>query len=146
MKDIPLAEITLRKYEKPYDLQGRDLIKKICLSIGLLQPGDSRDIIVDIFQVLIENKELSSEDISKKVIIQRKKLKLPLVGIAPSNIRRQIKRLRDLFFVEKIGNNYRINENAKLKDLWEEKIKEFLLKTITDRVSQYFDALENKPV
>ena len=103
--------------------------------------GDSRDIIVDIFQVLIENKELSSENILEKVIAQRKKLKLPLIEIAPSNIRRQIKRLKDIFFVEKIGNNYRINENAKLKDLWEEKIKEFLLKTITDRVNQYFDTL-----
>ena len=46
-KDIPLAEITLRRYEKPYNLQKRELIRKLCLSIGLLQPGDSRDIIVE---------------------------------------------------------------------------------------------------
>jgi len=48
-KEIPLAEITLRKYERPSDLSKRDLIRKLCLSIGLLQPGDSRDIIVDVF-------------------------------------------------------------------------------------------------
>ena len=53
-KDIPLAEITLRKYEKPGELSKRDLIKKLCLSVGLLQPGDSRDVIVDIFHVLKE--------------------------------------------------------------------------------------------
>ena len=53
-KDIPLAEITLRKYEKPGELSKRDLIKKLCLSVGLLQPGDSRDVIVDIFYVLKE--------------------------------------------------------------------------------------------
>ena len=46
-KDIPLAEITLRKYEKPYKTSKRDTVKKLCLSIGLLQPGDSREIITE---------------------------------------------------------------------------------------------------
>ena len=54
MKDIPLSEITLRKYEKPNNLEKRELIRKICLSLGLLQLGDSRDIIVDILMVLVE--------------------------------------------------------------------------------------------
>jgi len=51
VRDIPLAEITLRRYEKPYDSSKRELVRKICLSLGLLQPGDSRDIIVDILLV-----------------------------------------------------------------------------------------------
>ena len=51
MKDIPLSEITLRKYEKPSNLERRELVRKICLSLGLLQLGDSRDIIVDILLV-----------------------------------------------------------------------------------------------
>ena len=46
MAEFPLAEITLRKYESPYELGRRELVKKICLSLGLLQPGDSRDVIV----------------------------------------------------------------------------------------------------
>ena len=37
MKDIPLSEITLRKYEKPVGLEKRELVRKICLSLGLLQ-------------------------------------------------------------------------------------------------------------
>ena len=52
-KEIPLAEITLRRYEKPSNLTERELVRKICLSLGLLQPGDSRDVVVDIFNVLI---------------------------------------------------------------------------------------------
>ena len=141
-KDIPLAEITLRKYEKPYDLKGRELVKKLCLSIGLLQPGDSRDVIVDVFQVILESKkDLDSEEINKKVIETRKKYKLPPLGIAASNIRRQIKRLKDLFLIEKVGNKYRITEKAKLKDVFEEKIKNFYLKTIVDRVQEYFEAI-----
>lgn len=142
-KDIFLSEITLRKYEKPYDIKGRELVKKICLSIGLLQPGDSRDVIVDVFQVLLSKKELSSEEITQKVIANRKKNKLPLVGVANSNIRRQIRRLKNLFLIEKINSNYRINENANLKDIFQEKIKEFYLKSILNRVEEYFQALDN---
>ena len=79
-KDIPLAEITLRRYEKPYNLQKRELIRKLCLSIGLLQPGDSRDIIVDIFHVLIQTKKpIDLDDLQKKVVEFRKKQKLPLI-------------------------------------------------------------------
>jgi len=53
-QDIPLAEITLRRYEKPYLMEKRELVKKICLSLGFLQPGDGRDVIVDVLMVLEE--------------------------------------------------------------------------------------------
>ena len=56
-KEIPLSEITLRKYEKPSKLSDRELVRKLCLSIGLLQPGDSRDVIVDILHVLLKSKK-----------------------------------------------------------------------------------------
>src|SRR3989338_8274600 len=137
-KDTPLAEITLRRYEKPESLQGRDLIRKFCLSLGLLQPGDSRDIVVDILKVLLKSKkELSCEEIKEIVITERKEHKLKLLGIAPSNIRRQLKRLRELSIAEKAANSYRINENAKLSELLEEKIERFLLPSITSRIKEY---------
>ena len=56
-KDTALSEITLRRYEKPENFKGRDLIRKLCLSLGLLQPGDSRDIIVDILSVILKAKK-----------------------------------------------------------------------------------------
>ena len=145
-REIPLAEITLRRYEKPSKLSERELVRKLCLSIGLLQPGDSRDIIVDILHVLIkakrQKKELSSEEIEKEVIEARKKQKLALHGIASSNIRRQIKRLRDLFIVEKVKNNYRINEFDELANIFNEKINKFYVSSIVDRVKDYFEALK----
>ena len=142
-KDTALAEITLRKYEKPYNLKGRDLIKKLCLSIGLLQPGDSRDIIVDVLQVLIENKkEMDAKEIENLVIANRKKHSLQLLGIAPSNIRRQLKRLRSLFLIENNHNVYRITENAPLSEIFDEKIKKFYLDSITSRVKEYFEAIK----
>ena len=142
-KSIPLSEITLRKYERPYDMPKRELVKKLCLSIGLLQPGDSRDVVVDVFCVLLENKEVDGNGIVDKVSEFRKSNNLDLKGVAGSNIRRQLKRLRDLFLVEKKGNIYRINENETLSNLFEEKIEKFYLKNIVSRVKEYFLHLDN---
>jgi len=144
-KEIPLAEITLRRYEKPSKLSERELVRKLCLSVGLLQPGDSRDVIVDILHVLLKAKKqkklLASEEIEKEVIDARKRQKIALHGIASSNIRRQIKRLRDLFLVEKVKNQYRIAEFEELGIIFEEKIEKFYLKSIVDRVREYFDSM-----
>ena len=96
-KSIPLAEITLRKYERPYEMPKRDLVKKLCLSIGLLQPGDSRDVVVDVLTVLLDNKEMDGNAIVEKVVEYRKENNLDLKGIAGSNVRRQLKDLKIYF-------------------------------------------------
>jgi len=143
-KDTPLSELTLRRYEKP-NLQGRDLVRKLCLSIGLLQPGDSRDVVVDVFYAMLkEKKELNSEEIREKVIALRKQKNLPLLGIASSNIRRQLKRLRDVFLIEKVVNNYRITENLSLNEIMQEKLEKFLLPSIFDRIKEYFSAVDKE--
>ena len=145
-KDIPLSEITLRRYEKPDDYSERELTRRLCLSIGLLQPGDSRDIVVDILQVLLKKRNsqelLSSEEIKDLVIKSRKSNKLPLKGIASSNVRRQIKRLKDLHLVESIKNQYRFTEFENPSIIFEKKIKDFYLKNILERVEDYFKALK----
>lgn len=147
MKEESLGEITLRKYEKPYQLDSRELVKKICLSFGLLQPGDSRDIIIDILLVLLharkQKKELNLEEIKEQAIEHRKKSNLELKGIANSNIRRQLKKLRDIFIVEKKANNYRITEFEDLKKIFEEKIERFYVVSIMDRIKEYLDELNN---
>ena len=142
-KDTPLAEITLRLYEKPANLKGRDLVRKLCLSIGLLQPGDSRDVVVDVLNVLLKaKKELESREIEELVKKERKEHNLPMLGIAGSNIRRQLKRLKDLFLIESIANKYRITENASLEEIFEEKIEKFYLESIKSRVKEYFMAIK----
>ncbi len=145
--DTPLAEIQLRRYEKP-NLTGRDLVRRACLSIGLLQPGDSRDVIVDIFLVLLKartrKEELHSEEIKNHVIDMRKNASLPMLGIAASNIRRQLKRLKDLHLIETNANLYRISEFASLTELFDEKIEKFLLRSIVSRTKEYFRAVDNE--
>jgi len=145
-KDTPLSEITLRRYEKPYSGSKREAIRKFCLSLGLLQPGDSRDVIVDILSVMLNAKKskklLSSEEIKENAIKLRKQSKLPLKGIASSNVRRQIKRLRDIFILEKIKNDYRITDFDTLENIFEKKIKSFHLDNILERVKEYSQVLK----
>lgn len=145
-KDIPLAEITLRRYEKPTNLNGRELVRKLCLSVGLLQPGDSRDVVVDILNVLIKakkiQKDLTSDEICAQVADERKKSKLSMLGIAPSNIRRQLRRLKDLLLVEKRLNAYRVVEHSNLSDIFEEKISNFMVPNITSRIKEYLKKID----
>ena len=145
-RDIPLSEITLRKYERPYDSSKRELVRKICLSLGLLQPGDSRDIIVDILLALDEarknKKELNSFEIIEKVSKIRKENSLDEKGLAERNIRRQLKRLRDLMLVDKKQNLYKLSEFEPLSRIFEEKIENFLVPQTIDRIKEYLDKLE----
>lgn len=148
-KDTPLTEITLRRYERPTNLSDRDLVRKLCLSIGLLQPGDSRDVIVDILNILIKakkvQKDLVSDEICEHVIDERKNLNLPMLGIASSNIRRQLKRLKDLLLIEKRINAYRITEHNRLSEIFEEKIEKILLPSINSRIKEYLKKIDELP-
>ena len=148
VKDIPLSEITLRKYEKPYNVSKRELIKKVCLSLGLLQPGDSRDVVVDILFALEDarkgKKELSSFEIIELVKKIRKENSLDERGLAESNIRRQLKRLRDLMLVDKNNNLYRLSEFEPLSEIFKNKIEGFLVPQTIERIKEYFDKLESK--
>jgi hypothetical protein len=146
MKDIPLSEITLRKYEKPSNLEKRELFRKICLSLGILQLGDSRDIIVDILMVLSDanktKEKLTSDEINSRVGELRKKYSLPDKGMAESNIRRQLKRLRDKMIIEKSENKYYMIEHSSLKDIFEKNIEKFVIPPIIERIKEYLSELE----
>lgn len=144
-KDKPIAELTVRKYPRPEGLDRRELIKRLCLSLGLLQPGDSRDVVVDVLQSIIDAKNpMMVDQIIEDVQKRRKQHKLQLIGVAPSNIRRQIKRCRDLFLIEKINNAYQMTENMTLEEIFTEKIQQYYLRSILDRVKEYCHELSSR--
>ncbi len=146
MKDIPLTEITLRKYEKPNKLEKRELLRKICLSLGLLQLGDSRDVIVDILMALVEaNKKkqrLTSDEIRSEVEKIRKKYSLETRGLAESNVRRQLKRLRDAMLIEKSENKYYLSEHESLKNIFQNSIVKFIIPQTIERINEYLNELD----
>ncbi|MBI2664377.1 hypothetical protein HYX10_03475 [Candidatus Woesearchaeota archaeon] len=143
----PLAEIILRKYELPDHIKERELVKKLCLSLGLLQPGDSRDVVVDVLHVLLKNRKrrklLTVSEIEKKVVQNRKLHKVAMLGIASSNIRRQIKRLRNMLIVEKIRTGYRISEFMPMQQLFAEKIQGLMLPNIVQRINGYLQRADD---
>ncbi|OIO64501.1 hypothetical protein COY28_02795 [Candidatus Woesearchaeota archaeon CG_4_10_14_0_2_um_filter_57_5] len=140
-KEAPLFEIVIRRYEKPYQISKRALCKRICLSIGLLQPGDSRDSVVDVLHALLEarkgQKWLSARDLTEQVKVLRKDAGLPLLGVHESNIRRQLRRFRELFLVERLRAKYRIAEGQGLAELFEQKVEKFLIEQTLQRVKDY---------
>ncbi len=146
-RDTPLAEITLRRYEKP-TMNNRELVRKFCLSIGLLQPGDSRDVVVDVLYVLMkakqEKEELHSEEVKNNVMSFRKEMKMPMLGIASSNIRRQLKRLKDLHLIETNANLYRVAEWNDISEIFEEKIHNFLLQSVLSRIRDYVKKMDEE--
>jgi hypothetical protein len=147
-KETPLAELTLRRYEKPYDLHKRELVKKLCLSLGLLNPGDSRDIIVDILYVLLEarkaGKSYTSIEVTEKVIEKRKQDKLKLHGVANSNVRRQLARLKKLYLIDRQKKRYQIAESGLLTEAFSEKIEHFVLPSIIARVNDYLKSVDDE--
>ena len=134
-KEKPIFGICLRKFEKPSE-NLKENLRKFCISIGLLQPGDSRDIIVDILEILLRNKKekkyLSIEDINSQ--INKKGKTMP-------NIRRQMRRLIELGIAEKTSNGYRIREFMDLNDLIDE-LLEFKIKPTIDRIKEYGEKIE----
>ena len=122
MKDIPLSEITLRKYEKPIGLEKRELVRKI----SHLNVSAGYDI----------------EEIGKRVEVIRKKYSLEIKGLAESNIRRQLKRLRDNMLIDKSGNNYYLTEQCSLKEIFENNIEKFVVPQIIERIKDYLEELE----
>src|SRR3990172_7946422 len=123
LKDLPLQEITLRKYEAPHTLEGRELVKKFLLSLGLLNPGESRDIIVDItHSLLLAKKEKKVLDIPDFIQMLNGK-----AGASAPNVRRQLRRLRELKLVEKLPEGYRITEFGSIKPVIENYVSEFLV-------------------
>ncbi|MFT4310340.1 MAG: hypothetical protein ACMXYC_01795 [Candidatus Woesearchaeota archaeon] len=146
--ESPLAEMTLRKYERPYKLSKRELVAKLCLSLGVLQPGDSRDVIIDVLYVLLEARQtrtlLSSIEVRNAVVDVRRACNIRLLGIADSNIRRQLLRLRDIAIVEKIKNDYRIAEHETMQQIFNEHIKAFYLASILQRIEEYTQAIDKE--
>jgi len=133
-----IKEITLRYCEKSTKKTERELIRKMCLSVGLLQPEESRDIIIDILYVLLNAKKQR-----KKLTL--KEIKNNSVGISSSNIRRQIYRLRDLLIIERgIKNEYRITEFLSLSEIFEEKINGFLIPYLTKGIKKHFKEVDKK--
>ena len=62
-------------------------------------------------------------------------------GLAESNSRRQLKKLRDQMLVDKKRNLYRLSEFEPLSNIFDKKIQGFLIPQITERIKEYLEKL-----
>jgi DNA-binding transcriptional ArsR family regulator len=137
-KDKPLNEITLRRFEKPADEGLKELSRKFLISIGLLQTGDGRDIISDIFyEFLVSSK--NTEYLPIDLIIKKFK---DLDGGTPNNIRRHILRLKDLGLIERTEYGYRIKEFMPLKELFKNEIIKGIIEPSINRIIDYSQKID----
>lgn len=139
-RDTPVIDISIRKFEKPDNSSINVLMRKFCISVGLLQPGDGRDSIVDLLTLFYKagriKRYLTIEEVYKFMLGLKKQ------GTAQSNVRRNMLRLKDLGFIEKTGNGYRIREWLSFHDLISEFAK-FKVEPTLERVKDYAKALDD---
>lgn len=136
-RDIPLQEITLRKYESPQNMNAKELAKKFLLSIGLLQPAESRDVIVYLFRILLSARK------SKQLVPLEKFIELlkNRPGGSAPNIRRQLRRLKDMKLVERLSNGYRITDS--ISNTTENFIIPFIVNQSIERLKEYAKGLDS---
>jgi len=129
----PLAEITLRKYETPTKGNRRELIKRFCLSVGLLNPGESRELIVDLFELFLNNRRgLTTAEIEEQLAKKH----------AISGIRRHIRRLIEIKLLEKNKRVYRLPEGNSLTYAVEYLAKRYVVDEIYSRIVEYAKILD----
>ena len=134
LRETPLQEITLRKYERPIAGERRALLTRFCMSLGLLQPGDSRRLVVDVLEALLTDRDgfQSLEEIYQKIgkIVEK------------SGIRRHLRRLVRLKLVETRNKKYRILEGERFEYIVSFIVKKYLIDDIFDRIGEYAKKLD----
>jgi predicted transcriptional regulator len=64
-------------------------------------------------------------------------------GASAPNVRRQLRRLKDLKLVEKFPEGYRISEFGDLKPIIANYVTEFLVSPALERVKQYAEKIDS---
>ncbi|VVB75483.1 Uncharacterised protein [Candidatus Tiddalikarchaeum anstoanum] len=138
-KDTPINEITLRRFEKPTSDDALTLVRKLAISIGLLQPGDSRDIVSELLYLFV-NSAKKKEFVTIEKVMDNFKDK---DGGTPNNVRRQLRRLKELNIIERTSYGYRIKEFMPLTAIFKEYIMKYNIEPCIERIQEYCNLIDN---
>jgi len=140
-KDKPLSRVVLSEFEKPSSDYFTNL-RRFCISLGLINPGESRIGVVYILDILLKarNKDKSGMD-SYSVM---KSLYERNVKIVYANVLRDLRKLIDVGIVEKVDGKYRIKENMQLAEIINEFVRPYIVDRILKRVSYYAETIDNQ--
>lgn len=122
MKDSPIFELSLRKYEPPTGNLERDL-RVFLLSMGLVRPGDAKSPLETIFHALVTQKR----PISVTELAQMAK-------ITESAVRYHLERLKSMRLVE--GRKDYVLAEGDLSIAFKV-FRRYVLEEILDRIDAY---------
>ncbi len=137
----PLFSIELNEFEKPTGNYEIDL-KRLAISLGLMRPGDSREAIVSLLDILLKSRKekpegLTSVEITAKLYERQK-------TIVYANILRDLRKMIALGLVEKIDNKYRIKENMSLQEIFSKIIRPYIIDRVLSKINEYAEAVEKE--
>ena len=137
MEELIKNELCFRELSLPGDVRAnkKELIKWLALSIGLINSGDKRDGIIDVFAVLVEslseNLPLTIEELTRRASRRRDK------AISEKTAYYHIKRLKDMGLVSKLKGGYILGDGHDrelatiIRKVYEERLNK-LLSTIEE--------------
>lgn len=138
-KDRPLYRVVLSEFEKPSADYFSNL-RRFCISLGLVNPGESRIGIVYILDILLRSRKDKPGGLSSYEMIR--KLYNNNVRIVYANILRDLRKLIAAGLVEKINGNYRIKENLDLLEILDKFVKPYIIDRILKKIEEYASAVE----
>jgi hypothetical protein len=138
-KDTPIGEVTLRRFEKPISDDLRTLVRKFAISVGLLQPGDGRDVVSELLYCFIEASR-KKEFLEIEPLLDRFKGK---DGGTPNNVRRQIRRLKDMNLIERTNYGYRLIEFLPLNTIFKEHVLKYNIEPCIERLDEYSKMIDS---
>ena len=140
-KDEPLSGISLNEFERPTNDYNTN-IRRLCISLGLIRPGESRIAIVHILDMLLKARKKNPDGFDSYDIIKglyKKKIK-----IVYANVLRDLRKLISVGIVEKRNNMYRIRENMKLNEIITSFIKPYIIDRTLSKIEEYAKAVEKE--
>ena len=129
MREKPIAEVTLRKYEPPAGNLDTD-IRRFLLSLGLVRPGDKESPVEVILRaILTAPGPVGMKELSQKT------------GISESGVRYHLSRLKTMRLISGHGK-YQIAEGD--LSIAFKMFRRYALEDILDRISGYAESISEK--
>jgi hypothetical protein len=138
-KDRPLSGISLNEFERPTNDYNTNL-RRFCISLGLISPGESRIAIVYLLDILLKARKKNPEGLESYELT--KELYKRKVKIVYANILRDLRKLIAVGLVEKRNNLYRIKENLKLNEIISSFIKPYIIDRILSKIEEYAKSID----
>ncbi len=140
-RDRPLSGISLNEFEKPTNDYNTN-IRRLCISLGLVRPGESRIAVVYILDILLKARKKRPSGIDSYEIV--KELYKKKVRIVYANILRDLRKLISIGIVEKRNNLYRVRENMRLNEIIAEFVKPYIIDRTLGKIEEYAKAVERE--